>query len=138
MVLRVDRHARHAQGGAQRPAAGDDDGLPGVLYIAQDAPFLGIVQIVVYTGAIMMLFLFVLMLVGVDASDSLVETLRGQRVGAVCSGSASPCSWSPASAGLPSTPTRASPGPTRTATSKRSPRCCSPATSSRSRSRARC
>lgn len=49
------------------------------LYVAQDAPFLGIAQIVVYTGAIMMLFLFVLMLVGVDASDSLVETIRGQR-----------------------------------------------------------
>ena len=51
-----------------------------VLYVAQDAPFLGVVQIIVYTGAIMMLFLFVLMLVGVDSSDSLVETLRGQRV----------------------------------------------------------
>ncbi len=50
-----------------------------VLYIAQDAPFLGIVQVVVYTGAVMMLFLFVLMLVGVDASDSLAETIRGQR-----------------------------------------------------------
>lgn len=49
------------------------------LYIAQDAPFLGVVQVVVYTGAIMMLFLFVLMLVGVDASDSLTETIRGQR-----------------------------------------------------------
>jgi len=49
------------------------------LYIAQDAPFLGVVQVVVYTGAIMMLFLFVLMLVGVDSSDSLAETLRGQR-----------------------------------------------------------
>ena len=53
-----------------------------VLYVAQDAPFLGVVQIIVYTGAIMMLFLFVLMLVGVDSSDSLVETLRGQRVAA--------------------------------------------------------
>lgn len=49
------------------------------LYVAQDAPFLGVVQVVVYTGAVMMLFLFVLMLVGVDAADSLVETLRGQR-----------------------------------------------------------
>jgi NADH-quinone oxidoreductase subunit J len=49
------------------------------LYIAQEAPFLGVVQVVVYTGAVMMLFLFVLMLVGVDASDSLVETIRGQR-----------------------------------------------------------
>nr|WP_265520999.1 NADH-quinone oxidoreductase subunit J [Oerskovia sp. JB1-3-2] len=50
-----------------------------ILYIAQEAPFLGVVQIVVYTGAVMMLFLFVLMLVGVDASDSLVETIKGQR-----------------------------------------------------------
>lgn len=48
-------------------------------YIAQGALFLGIVQIVVYTGAVMMLFLFILMLVGVDASDSLVETIKGLR-----------------------------------------------------------
>ncbi len=51
-----------------------------VLYAVQDAPFLFAVQIIVYTGAILMLFLFVLMLVGVDASDSLVETIRGQRL----------------------------------------------------------
>ena len=57
-----------------------------VLYLAQDAPFLGVVQVVVYTGAVMMLFLFVLMLVGVDSADSLVETLRGQRVAAVLAG----------------------------------------------------
>jgi NADH-quinone oxidoreductase subunit J len=50
------------------------------LYAVLEAPFLFAVQIIVYTGAILMLFLFVLMLVGVDASDSLVETLRGQRV----------------------------------------------------------
>jgi NADH-quinone oxidoreductase subunit J len=50
------------------------------LYALQDAPFLAAVQVIVYTGAILMLFLFVLMLVGVDSSDSLVETLRGQRV----------------------------------------------------------
>jgi NADH-quinone oxidoreductase subunit J len=50
-----------------------------VLYAIQDAPFLAAVQIIVYTGAVMMLFLFVLMLVGVDSSDSLVETLTGQR-----------------------------------------------------------
>jgi NADH-quinone oxidoreductase subunit J len=50
-----------------------------IFYIAQDALFLGIVQIIVYTGAVMMLFLFILMLVGVDSSDSLVETIRGQR-----------------------------------------------------------
>lgn len=51
-----------------------------VLYAVQDAPFLFAVQIIVYTGAILMLFLFVLMLVGVDASDSVVETIKGQRV----------------------------------------------------------
>ncbi len=57
-----------------------------VLYIAQDAPFLGVVQVVVYTGAVMMLFLFVLMLIGVDSSESLVETLRGQRLAAISTG----------------------------------------------------
>ena len=57
-----------------------------VLYIAQDALFLGIVQIVVYTGAVMMLFLFVLMLIGVDSADSLTETIRGQRIAAIIAG----------------------------------------------------
>jgi NADH-quinone oxidoreductase subunit J len=51
----------------------------GMFYLIEQGPFLGFVQIIVYTGAIMILFLFVLMLVGRDASDSLVETLRGQR-----------------------------------------------------------
>jgi NADH-quinone oxidoreductase subunit J len=54
-----------------------------VFYIMQEAPFLGIVQIVVYTGAVMMLFLFILMLVGVDSSDSLVEKLKGLRPAAI-------------------------------------------------------
>jgi NADH-quinone oxidoreductase subunit J len=57
-----------------------------VLYIAQDALFLGIVQVVVYTGAVMMLFLFVVMLIGVDLSESLVETIRGQRIAAIVTG----------------------------------------------------
>ncbi|HVE75105.1 MAG TPA: NADH-quinone oxidoreductase subunit J [Mycobacteriales bacterium] len=56
------------------------------MYAAQQAPFLAAVQVIVYTGAILMLFLFVLMLIGVDSSDSLVETLRGQRVAAVLVG----------------------------------------------------
>ncbi|NIL85672.1 hypothetical protein RhoFasGS6_03065 [Rhodococcus fascians] len=55
-------------------------------YMAQGALFLGVVQIVVYTGAVMMLFLFVLMLVGVDTSESLTETLRGHRIAAVVIG----------------------------------------------------
>jgi NADH-quinone oxidoreductase subunit J len=50
-----------------------------VFYLIQDAPFLGVVQVVVYTGAVMMLFLFILMLVGVDSSDSLVENIKGIR-----------------------------------------------------------
>jgi NADH-quinone oxidoreductase subunit J len=54
-----------------------------VLYVALQAPFLGMAQIVVYTGAVMMLFLFVLMIVGVDSTDSLVETIRGQRIAAI-------------------------------------------------------
>src|SRR3954452_17953203 len=51
-----------------------------VFYLANGAYFLGIVQIVVYTGAIMMLFLFVVMLVGITAADSLKETIKGQRL----------------------------------------------------------
>jgi NADH-quinone oxidoreductase subunit J len=57
-----------------------------VFYIAQDALFLGVVQIVVYTGAVMMLFLFVLMLVGVDSAESLRETLRGHRIAVIVVG----------------------------------------------------
>lgn len=57
-----------------------------MLYAAQGAPFLFAVQIIVYTGAIMMLFLFVLMLVGVETADSVVETIKGQRVAAVVVG----------------------------------------------------
>lgn len=58
----------------------------GALYMVQQAPFLGFVQIIVYTGAIMMLFLFVLMLVGKESVDSVVEVLRGQRVAAALAG----------------------------------------------------
>jgi len=57
-----------------------------VLYVVQSAPFLGVTQVVVYTGAVMMLFLFVLMIVGVDASDSLIETIKGQRRVAILAG----------------------------------------------------
>ncbi|MGL4173940.1 MAG: NADH-quinone oxidoreductase subunit J [Actinomycetota bacterium] len=51
----------------------------GVIYLIQDADFLGVIQVFVYTGAVMMLFLFVLMLIGVDSADSLRETITGQR-----------------------------------------------------------
>lgn len=54
-----------------------------VLYVSLDAVFLGMVQIIVYTGAVLMLFVFVMMVVGVDASDSLIETIRAQRPAAL-------------------------------------------------------
>lgn len=57
-----------------------------VLYIANEATFLGVAQIVVYTGAVMMLFVFVIMLIGVDSTESLTETIGGQRWLAVLAG----------------------------------------------------
>jgi NADH-quinone oxidoreductase subunit J len=56
------------------------------LYALQNAPFLAFVQVIVYTGAVLMLFLFVLMIVGIRSKDSLVETIRGQRVAAGLAG----------------------------------------------------
>ena len=52
------------------------------MYAMLGAPFLAFVQIIVYTGAVLMLFLFVLMLIGISSSDSIVETIRGQRMAA--------------------------------------------------------
>jgi NADH-quinone oxidoreductase subunit J len=57
-----------------------------VLYAMQGAPFLAFVQVIVYTGAVLMLFLFVVMIVGISASDSVVETIRGQRLAAAVFG----------------------------------------------------
>src|SRR6476661_5154960 len=58
-----------------------------VLFIAQDAQFLAAVQVIVYAGAIVVLFLFVIMLLGVDRSDSLeTEPLTGQRPAALVAG----------------------------------------------------
>jgi NADH-quinone oxidoreductase subunit J len=51
-----------------------------VMYLLLDAPFLFAVQIVVYAGAIMVLFLFVIMLLGVDRGDASIEPLFSQRV----------------------------------------------------------
>jgi NADH-quinone oxidoreductase subunit J len=50
-----------------------------VFYLVLGAPFLFAVQIIVYAGAIMVLFLFVIMLLGVDREESLIERLKGQR-----------------------------------------------------------
>jgi NADH-quinone oxidoreductase subunit J len=57
-----------------------------VMYAMQGAPFLAFVQVIVYTGAVLMLFLFVLMLIGVSSADSLIETIRGQRLWAGIAG----------------------------------------------------
>ena len=57
-----------------------------VFYLVLGASFLFAVQIIVYAGAIMVLFLFVIMLLGVDRDESLLEHLKGQRVIAVTLG----------------------------------------------------
>ena len=50
-----------------------------VFFLLLEAPFLFVVQIIVYAGAIMVLFLFVIMLLGVSREETLVERLKGQR-----------------------------------------------------------
>ena len=62
-----------------------------VMYAMQGAPFLAFVQVIVYTGAVLMLFLFVVMLIGVTSAESLIETIRGQRLWAAWPASASRC-----------------------------------------------
>jgi NADH-quinone oxidoreductase subunit J len=58
-----------------------------VLFVAQEAHFLAAVQVIVYAGAIVVLFLFVLMLLGVDRAEDLsVEPIGGQRVAALIVG----------------------------------------------------
>src|SRR3954466_15658242 len=58
-----------------------------VLFVAQDAHFLAAVQVIVYAGAIVVLFLFVIMLLGVDRAEDLdTEPLAGQRPAAVVAG----------------------------------------------------
>jgi NADH-quinone oxidoreductase subunit J len=57
-----------------------------VMYAMQGAPFLAFVQVIVYTGAVLMLFLFVVMLIGMTSAESLVETIRGQRLWAALAG----------------------------------------------------
>jgi NADH-quinone oxidoreductase subunit J len=55
-----------------------------VLFVAQRADFLAVVQVIVYAGAIVVLFLFVIMLLGVDQAENLeVEPLAGQRPAAI-------------------------------------------------------
>ena len=57
-----------------------------VMYAMLGAPFLAFVQVIVYTGAVLMLFLFVLMIVGISSADSVIETIKGQRLAAGLAG----------------------------------------------------
>jgi NADH-quinone oxidoreductase subunit J len=57
-----------------------------VIYAALDAGLLAAAQVIVYTGAILMLFLFVIMLVGIDRKESHREPIPGQSVVAVIAG----------------------------------------------------
>jgi NADH:ubiquinone oxidoreductase subunit 6 (subunit J) len=57
-----------------------------IMYAMQGAPFLAFVQVIVYTGAVLMLFLFVVMIVGVTSADSVIETIKGQRLAAGVAG----------------------------------------------------
>jgi NADH-quinone oxidoreductase subunit J len=58
-----------------------------VLFIAQEAEFLAAVQVIVYAGAVVVMILFVIMLLGVDRTEDLsVEPLRGQRAAAAVVG----------------------------------------------------
>jgi NADH-quinone oxidoreductase subunit J len=57
-----------------------------VMYAMQGAPFLAFVQVIVYTGAVLMLFLFVVMLIGLTSAESVKETIRGQRLWAALAG----------------------------------------------------
>jgi NADH-quinone oxidoreductase subunit J len=57
-----------------------------VMFLLQDAQLLAAVQIIVYAGAIVVLFLFVIMLLGVDRSESLHDPVRSQRPAAIALG----------------------------------------------------
>jgi NADH-quinone oxidoreductase subunit J len=59
-----------------------------VFFVLQEAHFLAAVQVIVYAGAIVVLFLFVIMLIGVDREEELVEPLRFQRLAAFVGGGA--------------------------------------------------
>ncbi len=50
-----------------------------VLFVAQQAHFLAAVQVMVYAGAIVVMFLFVIMLLGIDIEESLTDSLVRQK-----------------------------------------------------------
>jgi NADH-quinone oxidoreductase subunit J len=59
-----------------------------VFFVLQEAHFLAAVQVIVYAGAVVILFLFVIMLIGVETEERFDEPLRGQRTLALVGGAA--------------------------------------------------
>lgn len=57
-----------------------------VLYASLDAPFLFVAQIIVYTGSVLMLFIFTMMLIGVDTTEDIIQVVKGQRIAAIVAG----------------------------------------------------
>jgi NADH-quinone oxidoreductase subunit J len=57
-----------------------------IMFLLQDAQLLAAVQIIVYAGAIVVLFLFVIMLLGIDKHESLHDPVRAQRPAAIVLG----------------------------------------------------
>ena len=51
-----------------------------ILYISLNATFVAMVQMLVYAGAVMTLFLFVIMMIGVDKPEQTKEEIRGQKL----------------------------------------------------------
>jgi NADH-quinone oxidoreductase subunit J len=57
-----------------------------VMFLLQDAQLLAAVQVIVYAGAIVVLFLFVIMLLGIDRHESLHDPVKSQRPAAIALG----------------------------------------------------
>ena len=51
-----------------------------ILYITLNATFVAMVQMLVYAGAVMTLFLFVIMMIGVDKPEQTKEQIKGQKL----------------------------------------------------------
>ena len=49
-----------------------------IIYITLNATFVAMVQMLVYAGAVMTLFLFVIMMIGVDKKEQTTDSIKGQ------------------------------------------------------------
>jgi NADH-quinone oxidoreductase subunit J len=57
-----------------------------IFFLLQEAQLVAVVQVIVYAGAIVVLFLFVIFLLGVDKEESLEDPVRFQRPAALALG----------------------------------------------------